>query len=98
MCYPERRLVRCGAWALHTNDVRRCGICFGATGPALDGEEVACGVGFNERSQSEMGREIALGRLISIGRFWGVLKYFKSASSIIYRTDMIPYRSDGVQI
>jgi hypothetical protein len=39
MCYPYRRLVYCGAWALHTGDVRRRGICSGAAGPALDVEE-----------------------------------------------------------
>jgi hypothetical protein len=39
MCYPDRRLVHYGAWALHTGDVRRCGICSGAADPALVGEE-----------------------------------------------------------
>ena len=39
MCYPDRRLVHCGAWALHTGDVRRCSICSGAAGLALVREE-----------------------------------------------------------
>jgi hypothetical protein len=37
-------------------------------------------------------RWVNLGRLISIGRIWGELGYFKSASSVVDRTDMIAYR------
>jgi hypothetical protein len=39
ICYPYRRLVHCGAWALHTGDVRCCGVCNGAAGLALDGRK-----------------------------------------------------------
>jgi hypothetical protein len=37
-------------------------------------------------------RWVNLGRLISIGRIWGELGYFKSASSVVDRTDMFAYR------
>jgi hypothetical protein len=41
---------------------------------------------------------LVMSLLISIGRFWGVLKYFKSAPSVVDRTDMITYQFNRVQI
>jgi hypothetical protein len=38
------------------------------------------------------------GRLISIGRFWGVLEYFKSASSVVDRTVKNVYHFTGFVI